>query len=45
MKKYQYYHICAMLWGIFGYVLNDPLSIVAWIVGIVCGIISIFSEK
>ncbi len=45
MKQYQYDYICAMLWSIFGCMLNDPLSIVAWIVGIVYGTIAIFSKK
>lgn len=26
MKKYQYYHLCGMIWGIWGCVLNDPLK-------------------
>lgn len=45
MKQYQYYQSCALLWGIWGSLLDDPLKTVAWIAGIACCIISFFSQK
>lgn len=45
MKTHQYFSIMAVIWGIWGCLLDDPMKTVAWVMGIIAAVISIFSTK